>query len=149
MRLPLPVRIVIGATLTMSATIGTLDLAVPSGAVTYTTCGSLSGVDLSGQVDTIGGCTGPTGGSGTISGPLTSPVTVSWSGGGTTTISFTTKTIKRSKCPAGSAESSLTGHATASTGPAQEIRGMFFAKVCVGPDENLSLVTGKPMLLQS
>jgi hypothetical protein len=118
-------------------------------APTYTSCATLSGLDLAGQTDVLGGCSAPTGGSGTFTGPLASPVTVSWAGGGTTTLSFATKTLKKSKCGPGTTEMYLHGKANASTGPAQSIRGMFYAQVCVDANENLSVVPGKAVLLQS
>ena len=123
--------------------------APPSGAATYTSCASLRGLDLAGQTDALGGCSAPTGGSGTFTGPLQSPLTLTWSGGGTTTVSFAVKTYKKTKCPGGATELALTGHATASTAPAQTIRGMFFAHVCVDQNDQLSLLPGKPLLLQS
>ena len=76
-------------------------------------------------------------------------MTLSWAGGGTTTVSFKTKIHGKSKCAAGSTERSLSGHATASTGPAKSIRGMFYATVCIDPNENLSLLTGKDVLLET
>lgn len=145
----LPVRLLVGASLVIASTIGSLAMAQTVGAAMYTSCSSLSGLDLSGQTITVSGCTGPTGGSGVTSGPLTSPMTLGWAGGGTTTVSFTTKVHGKSKCAAGSTEMSLTGHATASTGPAQSIRGMFYATVCIDPNENLSLLTGKDVLLET
>jgi hypothetical protein len=149
MRPRLLVRILIGASLAIAATIGSLAMAQTAGAVNYTSCSSLSGLNLSGQTITVSGCTGPTGGSGVTSGPLTSPMTLSWAGGGTTMVSFTTKVHGKSKCAAGSTEMSLHGHATASTGPAESIRGMFYATVCIDPNENLSLLTGKDVLLET
>jgi hypothetical protein len=149
MRRLVPVRILTVAALAISATIGTLALATRAGAISYATCNSLSGLNLPGQPESVSGCTGPTGGSGVILVPLTSPITVSWASGGTTTISFATKIPKKSKCAVGSTEMSLHGHAKISTGPTKEIRGMFFATVCVDPSQNLSMMPGKLMLFQS
>ncbi len=148
MRRGLSVRILVGASLAIASTMGSLAMAQTAGAVDYAMCSSLSGLNLSGQTVTIGSCTGPTGGSGTTTGPLTSPMTISWAGGGTTTVKFTTKVHKKSKCAAGSTQEGLSGHAIASTSPAQSIRGMFYATICVDPNENLSLLAGKEMLLQ-
>jgi hypothetical protein len=142
------VRLLVGASLAVASTIGSLTLAQSADAATYASCSSMSGLDLSGQAITVSGCTGPTGGSGVIPGALASPATVSWAGGGTTSISFKTKVHKKSKCAPGSSEMQLSGHATASTGPAQSIQGMFYATVCVGPNEQLSLLPGKQLLLQ-
>jgi hypothetical protein len=141
----MPIRILIVVVLAVPATLATLALASPAGARTYESCNSLSGLNLSGQRDTLAGCTGPTGGSGTFIGPVASPMTVTWAGGGTTTFDFTTKFPKKSACSVGSTELSLRGHAKISTGPAKRIRGMFFAKVCLEPNEHLSLLPGKPM----
>ena len=113
------VRILIVAVLAIVATIGMLATPRPAGAVDYTACSSVSGLNLSGQQDSMSGCTGPTGGSGVFAGPVSSPMTVSWAGGGTTTISFTTKVHKKTKCSGGATEMALSGHATMSTGPAQ------------------------------
>src|ERR1700733_2786222 len=143
------VRILLACGLATAASVSTMALAVPAGAVDYTTCSSLSGVNLSGQTESIGGCTGPTGGSGVFAGPVSSPITITWADGGTTTVSFKVKTHKKSKCAIGSTEMSLTGHATASTGPAQQIRGMFYATICTDPNGNLNLLPGKLMLLQT
>lgn len=143
------VRILVGSSLVIASMIGSVAIARTAGAAMYTSCSSVSGLNLSGQTITVSGCTGPTGGSGVTSGPLTSPMTLSWAGGGTTTVSFKTKVHHKSKCAAGSTEMSLTGHATASTGPATPIRGMFYATVCIDPNENLSLLAGKDMLLET
>ena len=43
----------------------------------------------------------------------------------------------------------LSGHTTMSTGPAQQIRGMFYATICVDQNENLSLLPGKVVKLQT
>lgn len=93
----MPVRILIAVLLAIVASIRTLAMAGPAGSIDYTPCSSLSGVNLSGQQDSVSGCTGPTGGLGVFPGPVTSPMTVSWAGGGTTTISFTTKVRKKTK----------------------------------------------------
>jgi hypothetical protein len=148
-RARLAVRVVLGGSLALASAIGSVAVAQPAGAATYTSCSSMSGLDRSGQTLTVSGCNGPTGGSGVLPGPLSSPTTVSWAGGGTTTISFSTKVPKKSKCADGSTEMSLRGHATASAGPAQSIRGMFYATVCVDPNEQVSLLPGKQLLLQT
>lgn len=149
MRRMMAVRVLTVGALMVPATLGTLALANPAGAMVYTSCSSLSGLNLSGQTDYLSGCNGPTGGSGTFSGALTSPMTISWAGGGTTTIYFKTKSVHKSKCSAGSLEMPLSGRAKHSTGPATKIKGMFFANVCIGPTDNLSLLPGKAMLFQS
>ena len=90
------------AALAIVASIGMLATTTPAGAVDYTTCNSVSGLNLSGQQDSVvAGCTGPTGGSGVFAGPVSSPMTVNWAGGGTTTISFTTKVHKKTSARAG------------------------------------------------
>jgi hypothetical protein len=150
MRRKMPVHLFVVVALAIAATIGGLALAPPAGAASYTTCTSLTGLNLAGQPDTVAGCTGPTGGTGTFLGPLVSPTTINWAGGGTTSITFATKVPKnpkKSTCAVGSIEMKLRGHAT-STDPAGRIRGMFFATVCVDPDEDLSLAPGKSVLLQ-
>jgi hypothetical protein len=150
MRPYLPVRILVAAALALAVSAGSLVTASPAGAVSYAVCNSLSGVNISGQTETVSGCTGPTGGSGVITGPLTSPMTVNWANGGATNITFTARTRQKSKmCPAGSTQVGLSGHATASTGPAEDIRGMFYLATCVDPNENLSLVPGKEMKVQT
>jgi hypothetical protein len=150
MRPFLPVRILVAAASALAVSAGSLAIASPAGAVDYTICNSLSGVNISGQTEMVSGCTGPTGGSGVIAGPLTSPMTVNWANGGTTSITFTAKTRQKSKkCPAGSTQVGLSGQATGSTGPAEHIRGMFYMATCVDPNENLSLVPGKEMKVQT
>ncbi len=114
----------------------------------YSECASVTGVDASGQSITLGSCSGPTGGSGELPAPLASPATITWAGGGTTTVSFTARMSGKSKCPTGSAHVQLSGHATASTGPAAGIGGMFYAGLCVAADNQVSLVPGKAVLLQ-
>jgi hypothetical protein len=120
----------------------------PAGAVTYTTCTSLSGVNLPGHVETLGACSGPTGGSGVVQAPLASPMTISWAGGGTSIITFHTKVLKHSKCAAGLTEVSLHGRVKSSRGSPVSNRGMFFATICIDPNENVSLAPGKSVLLQ-
>ena len=150
MRPRLSVRIMVGLSLAIASTVGSLAMVQTAGAAAnYTSCSAVSGLNMSGQTITVSGCTGPTGGSGVTSGPLTSPMTLSWAGGGTTTVSFKTKVRRKSKCAAGSTEDSLTGHATASTGPAKSIRGMVYATICIDPNDNVSLLTGKDMLLET
>lgn len=139
-------RILAVAGLGTVANVGTLVATAPAGAVTYTTCSSLSGVNLAGHVVTLGACSGPTGGSGVVQAPLASPMTISWAGGGTSTITFHTKVPKHSKCPAGSTEVSLHGRTKSSPGLSN--RGMFFATICIDPSENVSLAPGKSVLLQ-
>ena len=141
-------RILAVAAIGAVASVGTLAAATTAGAVTYTTCRSLSGVNLPGHVETLGGCSGPTGGSGVLPAPLASPMTISWAGGGTSTVTFHTKVPKRSKCPAGITEASLHGRVTSSTGPAVSNRGMFFATICIDHNENVSLAPGKSVLLE-
>jgi hypothetical protein len=131
--------------LAIPATFGALVVATPAGAAMYTRCGSLSGLNLAGQSDTVAGCTGPTGGSGVFPGPLVSPKTVNWAGGGTTTFTFAVTVPKKSKCAAGSTERLLKGTVTTSTGPASSIKGTVRAKVCVDPNEHLSLLPGTLM----
>jgi hypothetical protein len=143
-------RIFAVAALGTLATFGTLAATVPAGAVTYTSCTSLSGINLPGHVETLGACSGPTGGSGVVPGPLVSPRTITWAGGGTSTIIFHSKVRvrKHPTCLAGSTEISLVGHAKSSTGPARSIRGMFFATICIDPNESVSLAPGKSVLLE-
>jgi hypothetical protein len=151
MRPLFPTQILAGAAMAFAATFGSLAVAQPAGAVTYTVCNSLSGQNVSGHTVSLAGCSGPTGGSGVIPAPLTSPMTISWANGGTSTVPFHTKTFrihKRMHCAAGSTEASFRGYSKMSTGPARQIRGMFWATICIDPNENLSLLPGKMVLLQ-
>ena len=105
MRRKMPVHLFVVVALAIAATVGGLALAPPAGAASYTTCTSLTGLNLAGQPDTVAGCTGPTGGTGMFLGPLVSPTTINWAGGGTTSITFATKVPKnpkKSTCAVGS-----------------------------------------------
>ena len=52
------------------------------------TCRTVSGTDDVGQKLTFSGCTGPTGGTGTVMGPFASPTVIHWASGGTTQVVF-------------------------------------------------------------
>jgi len=146
MRTLMPVRFLVVAALAVSATVGTWALAGPAGAGASITCTALSGQNGTfGSPLIVSGCSGPTGGSGFTTAPLTGPNTFTWAGGGTTTVSFTLTFPRRSKCPGGALEASLRGNVTVSTGQASGITGLFTAKVCVDPNAILSLLPGKRM----
>ena len=141
------VRILIVAAPAIPTAISTLALAEP-GAGAYT-CKALRGHNGSfGSSLALRGCTGPTGGSGDIPAPLLGPSTVTLAGGGTTTVNFTLRFPRRSKCPDGALEASLRGKVTVSTGPASGIKERFAAEVSTKPPNAvLSLLAGTRMSL--
>jgi hypothetical protein len=109
-----------------------------------TVCTGLSGSATGTPPPTLAGCndTANTGGGGTFTG-LSSPTTVSWASGGTSTFTFSFKVItKKVKCAAGDTEASLKGKITGSTGVGSSVKGKVKGEVCVDSNENLSLVPG-------
>jgi hypothetical protein len=148
MRPLLPVRFLVGVAMVGTVSVASLALAQPAGAVQYASCTSLSGSNTSGQTITFGGCTDPTGGSGVTTAPLTTPMTINWANGGTSTVYFHTRVHAKSKCGVGTIEENLTGHIKASTGPAAQIRGMYYSTICIDSANNVSLAPGKLVLLQ-
>jgi hypothetical protein len=95
----------------------------------------------------VTGCndTANTGGTGTSTGALAPPhATLSWAsaGGGTTTIKFTDKIVKKEKCGAGSSEATIKGKVTGHTGSGSSVSGAVKATVCIDGSGNLSLLHG-------
>jgi hypothetical protein len=77
--------------------IGLLAMAQPSGAASavqangrtpVVTCTSIKGSENLGATLTLGGCTGATGGSGTVEAPFFTPSVIHWASGGSTTVIF-------------------------------------------------------------
>ena len=77
--------------------IGVLGMAQPSGAAapvqakgptSVVTCTSIKGSENLGDTLTLGGCTGATGGSGTVEAPFFTPSVIHWASGGSTTVTF-------------------------------------------------------------
>ena len=101
----------------------------------------------------VTGCndTANTGGTGTATGALSSPATLSWasSGGGTSTIKFKYKILtgKKNKCPAGDSSASITGKVTGHTGSGSSVSGAVSATVCIDGSGNLSLKPGSKFKL--
>ena len=118
-------------------------------------CTGVSGT-LSGTL-TLSGCNQPrvTGGSGTFpdnSLGTSGSVTVTWNGTGTTTLvySMAKEASRRNRCPAGQAESVLSGSVTASDplGPGDAgVRGPVHAKLCIDPGSRVSLLAGQTFKL--
>ncbi len=114
-------------------------------------CTGLSGNATGTPAPTLTGCndTANTGGTGTATGPLTSPATISWAtSGGTNKIKFTDKAYtsgKKDKCLSrgtGYTYATIKGSVIGHTGTGSSVSGKVSAKVCVAPDGTLSLQSG-------
>jgi hypothetical protein len=139
----LALRLLAVAALAVPITAGVTALSSPAGAAAGTTCKKLSGGLGSG--DTVSSCTkSTTGGSGSFAGLTTSPGTVTWANGGSTTFSFTYTILTKSKCPGGADEVTLSGSVTKSTGKASGVTGSIAATVCANTTAStVSLLKGK------
>jgi len=133
-------------------------LAVPIGAASLaftgpafasaTACTVLTGNISGTPASSVSGCndTANTGGSGTFPpGALSSPATVTWATGGTTTFTFKYKLVsaKKDKCPAGDNEVTLSGKVTGHTGVGSSVTGKIKASICYNSSSGaLSLLPG-------
>ncbi len=112
-------------------------------------CNGMSGNASGTPAPQVTGCndTANTGGTGTSSGRLTSPSTISWAstGGGTNTIKFKVKPLKgkKDKCGAGFSEESVKGSVTGHTGSGSSVSGKVSGDVCIQTSTgDLSLQAG-------
>jgi hypothetical protein len=116
----------------------------PSVKTTPVSCSALSGNNNPGHKLTFSGCTGPTGGSGTVAAPFFTPSVIHWEGGGTTTVGFDGN-VKVHSAPGCDAAVTLTkGVVKHSTVPG--IKGKFHASFCFNSNY-VSLVRGTKMTL--
>jgi len=107
------------------------------------TCRSVSGINDVNQLLTISGCTGSTGGGGTVAAPFFSPSVIHWSGGGTTEVVFdpTPKLTSTATC---ANQATVTGgKVDKSTVPS--ITGAFHVSFCISSAGAISLAPGTKM----
>lgn len=144
MRRHLSTRLLATAALAIPLSAGTIALtAGAASASSKTTCSSLSGTVTGGSF-TYGGCTSATTGGGGTSTGETSPSTINWSNGGTTTYKFTEKAVKGAPaCAAGDSQFAVKGKVTKSTGAASKIKGAVKGTICYDPTtDSVSLPAG-------
>ncbi len=111
-----------------------------SEAIPTVTCHSVSGTNDVGQKLTLAGCSGPTGGSGTVLGPFASPTVIHWASGGTTQVVFdsNTQVTDNPSCPT---QLTATGGRVLSTsvhGITGNVRGV----ICIDSTGTISLPPG-------
>lgn len=78
----------IGLTAACSGSTDSSTTTTEAGTAATVTCLTTSGTDDVGQKLTLSGCSGPTGGSGTMMGPFASPTVIHWASGGSTQVVF-------------------------------------------------------------
>ena len=111
----------------------------PSDAPTVS-CRAISGTDDFGQRLTLSGCTGATGGSGTVMGPFVSPTQIHWSSGGVTRVMFE-PTVQVTAVPTCNRVMTVTdGTVISSTVPG--ISGQFQVAFCIDASGSISLAPG-------
>ena len=103
------------------------------------TCSAIKGFDNPGQRLTISGCTGATGGSGTVEAPFFTPSTVHWTKGGKTVVTFNGMPVRSGVCPGGSKGFKLLGGKVKSS-TVTGISGPFEATFCFSPAGRISLL---------
>jgi hypothetical protein len=108
------------------------------------TCGGISGSDNPGATLALSGCTGPTGGSGTVAAPFFAPSTIHWASGRTSTVSFNPTPRQVGNCPTGSMPFRLTGGTVTSPG-IPGATGTFNASFCIDAAGDMSLQAGTLM----
>jgi hypothetical protein len=106
------------------------------------TCSAITGVNNPGTVLKLSGCTGPTGGSGTVAAPFFTPSTIHWTAGGSTTVTFNPTPLQSGGCPGGSALTLQDGRVVSST--VAGISGKLQVTFCAGA-ANMSLKPGTLM----
>jgi len=109
------------------------------------TCSAITGVNSPGATLRLSGCTGPTGGSGTVAAPFFSPSTIHWAEGGSTTVTFDPSPLRSGGCPSGSALTLQGGRVASST--VVGISGKLTATFCIDPAGTMSLKSGTSFTL--
>ena len=107
------------------------------------TCSSMSGVNDVNQQLTISGCTGSTGGAGTVAAPFFSPSVIHWSNGGTTEVVFD-PTPKLTSTPMCANQATVTG-GKVDKSSVPSITGEFHASFCITGAGVMSLAPGTKM----
>jgi hypothetical protein len=108
-------------------------------------CSAINGLNKPGQQLKISGCTGATGGSGTIAAPFFSPSTVHWTKGGKTTVTFDGTPLRTGVCPGGSKGYKILGGKVKSSTVAG-ISGSFQATFCFSGSDRISLMPKTKMI---
>ena len=108
------------------------------------TCSAIRGVDAIGRTLTVSGCTGATGGTGTIAGPFFTPSKIHWASGGKSKVTFDPTPRQVGICPTGSSPFKLSGGAVVSSG-VPDATGSFHASFCIDPTGHMSLQAGTLM----
>jgi hypothetical protein len=103
------------------------------------TCSAIAGSDNPGHKLTTSGCTGATGGSGSVAAPFFSPSTIHWAGGGKTTVTFNPTPRRTGVCPGGSKGFKILGGKVKSS-TVTGISGPFEATFCFSPAGRISLL---------
>lgn len=123
----------------------TVGLTAVAGATTHmrvkptpVTCSGISGTDDIGTTLTLSGCTGPTGGSGTVAGPFFTPSVVHWAAGGSTTVTFDGNVHIGHTCPNGN-QSVVLHHGVVASSSVAGISGKFKVTFCFDSSGNMSL----------
>lgn len=104
------------------------------------TCNEITGVNNPGATLKLSGCTGPTGGSGTVAAPFFAPSTIHWAAGGSTTVTFNPTPLQSGGCPSGSAFTLQGGKVVSST--LAGISGELKATFCSDAAGDMSLKPG-------
>ena len=109
------------------------------------TCGAISDHDdPAARTFTVSGCTGPTGGAGTVASPFFTPSTIEWAAGGSTTVTFNGRVHEGRACPNGETSALLRGGKVTSSTVAG-ISGRFAVTFCFDASGNISLKPGTLM----
>jgi len=108
------------------------------------TCAAISGLDDPGDILTVSGCTGATGGTGTVAGPFFTPSIITWAAGGQSTVTFHPMPRQTGQCPDGSSAFQLRGGRVKSP-TIRGASGAFHATFCFDAVGNMSLKPGTLM----
>jgi|GEM_PF-2769779 len=109
------------------------------------TCHAVSGSDDVGQRLTFTGCTGPTGGSAVLMGPLASPTIIHWASGGTTQLVFDSDIQQTGNPACPSQLTVMNGQVVASS--AAGIAGAVHGTFCIDATRAVTLAPGADFTL--
>jgi len=135
----------VGLTAACSGSSDSATTSTESGAPATVTCHGVSGSDDVGQKLTFTGCTGPTGGSATVMGPLASPTVIHWASGGNTQVIFDSNVQQTENPTCPTQLTVMGGRVVASTVPG--IAGAVHGAFCIDAARAITLAPGASFTL--
>ena len=135
----------VGLTAACSGSSDSSSASTESSAAATVTCHAVSGSDDVGQKLTFAGCTGPTGGSATVMGPLASPTVIHWASGGTTQVVFDSNMLQTENPTCPTQLTVMGGRVVAST--VADITGVVHGTFCIDSSRAVTLAAGATFTL--